>query len=359
MKKFLSILFFFSTLNFFFIEKPLIAESTLDSDVTNIEDEDLNNNQYILGPGDLIRLTLFESKELSGEYVISNDGYLNLPLIGLIEIENLTINQASELLKNKYAQELINPNLFFQVVNPRPIKVSVVGEINRPGLYSLNNKKEISNVSKSFITPNEGLPTVVIAIQKAGGITQEADLNEIIIRRRLPGSFNEFKEAKLDLLSLIRNGDQSQNPYLFDGDIIVVNKSNEITSSIIRDSKSNLSPDKINIYVIGKVNNPRMYTVKANTPLIQALYQAGGPSQFTSNSNVELIRINDNGTVTRKRVRLNTGKPLSNKSNPPLKNGDIIRVKSNVIGTVRGGISVVTEPLSGLINAVTLFKLLN
>ena len=63
--------YLFSQLLTFFIERLLIAESILDSDITRIKDEDLNDDKYILGSGDLIKLTLFEAEELPGQYIIS------------------------------------------------------------------------------------------------------------------------------------------------------------------------------------------------------------------------------------------------------------------------------------------------
>ena len=65
-----------------------------------------------------------------------------------------------------------------------------------------------------------GHPTVVYAIQNAGGITQKADLSEVELLRLLPGNKNEYKKAKLNLLDLIMDGQKQNNPYLFDGDII-------------------------------------------------------------------------------------------------------------------------------------------
>ena len=122
----------------------------------------------------------------------------------------------------------------------------------------------------------------------------------------------------------------------------------------MENSNSNLSPSTISVFITGNVVNPKNYNLKANTPLIQALYQAGGPKKFVPNlSNVELIRLNNDGTITKKSIRVDISKPLSSKNNPPLKNGDVVRVKTNKIGNVSGGIGTITEPISGLINAVT------
>ncbi len=354
MRTLFSILLIFLNTNFL-IQKPLFAKEFQNNEQTKFY-SGINEDLYLLGPGDLLEIVLFDDKELSGQYQISNSGEVNLPLVGLVNLDNLSIKQASEKLVNKFENELLRPDLYLKVLVPRPIKVSVVGEVQNPGLYSLS-KKERFNVDGKIIL-NDGLPTVVDAIQKSGGITQSADLEGVVIRRRLPGPEKKYKQAKLNLIDLIKKGDQTQNPLLFDGDVIVINEGLVIGSSILENSNSNLSPSNISVYIVGKVNNPKMYNIKANTPLIQALYQAGGPQRFVSNlSNVELIRVNKNGTITKKNIKVDTRKPLSTKNNPPLKNGDVVRVKSNKFNDVTGGLAQITQPLSGLINAVTLYKL--
>jgi len=353
--KFFILVFLFSY-NFFLPLNSVLSEKNF-NDIereTYLDDKDY----YLLGPGDKVEIKIFDAPELSGIYTISNGGFINLPLIGNIELNNMSIKEATNTLQNLYGNELLRPELFLSVVSSRPIKISIVGEIQKPGLYSLSESESTSLGQKSI--KNVGLPTVVDAIQKAGGITQNTNLKEVLLRRKLSGSNNEYKQAKLDLLSLITRGEQSQNLFLFDGDIIILQKADEFNSQLIRDSKSNLSPEFISIYVIGRVNKPEKYKVKSNTPLIQALYQAGGPVKFSSNlSNVELVRINENGTITKKTVKINLKKPLSKKNNPPLMEGDIIRVKSNLYDNLTGGLRKITEPFGGILQAVTLFRLLD
>ena len=69
------------------------------------------------------------------------------------------------------------------------------------------------------------MPTLVKAIQKAGGITQSANLKEVELIRLLPGNKNEYKTTKLNLINLIFKGARNNNPFLFDGDIVKLKKS--------------------------------------------------------------------------------------------------------------------------------------
>ena len=251
----------------------------------------LQKNQYLLGPGDILEILFFDAPEFSGEYKVLNDGRIHLPLIGSILLNNLSLQEATNIIETKFSKELIRPELFLSVKVARPIKVSIIGEIERPGLYSLTNNEK-SNLEGVSQIVNSGLPTIVDAIQKAGGITQNADLRNITLKRRVSGKEGDFKQTKLNLLELIFDGNQEQNPYLFDGDVIKLNRAEELPKEIIKIAQANLSPKTIQVSVIGKVRNPGNLSVDANTPLVQAVLLAGGPIDWKADKgNIDLIRI--------------------------------------------------------------------
>ena len=74
---------------------------------------------------------------------------------------------------------------------------------------------------------------------------------------------------------------------------------------------------------------------------------------------IELFRINRNGTAVRKRFKIDLTKKISEENNPTLLNGDLIRVNPNTLTKVSQGLSAITEPITGIINAAALFKLLD
>ncbi len=318
----------------------------------------LQENHYLLGPGDILELNLFDAPEFSGEYKVLNDGRLNLPLIGSVPVNNLSLQEASRIIESKFSKELIRPELFLAVKVSRPIKVSIIGEIERPGLYSLTNNEK-SNLEGVNQIVNNGLPTIVDAIQKAGGITQNADLRNITITRRISGLGNDYKKANLNLLDLIFNGDQEQNPFLFDGDVIKINEAEELPQELIKIAQANLSPKTIQVSIIGKVQNPGTLSVDANTPLVQAILLAGGPIEWKTNrGNIELIRINPNGTASKKKYRLSLSEGVSKEKNPPLKDNDIVFVNSTTLNKVSSGLGALTEPVAPIVTGLSLLKLL-
>ena len=171
----------------------------------------------------------------------------------------------------------------------------------------------------------------------------------------------EYKIATINLLDIIFKGDQSQNPTLFDGDIITIEKADSVNKNeLLQISSSNLSPATITVRIIGSVNSPGVISLSNNTPLSQAIYAAGGPKDWKSNKgNVELIRINRNGSAILKKYRINLMENVNEKTNPPLLDGDIVKINPNILSKTGSAVGAVVEPVSGIVTALSLFRLLN
>ena len=321
--------------------------------------KDVQDDVYIIGAGDVLDLKLFDAPELSGELSVLSDGSVALPLVGSVRLSGLTLQQASEWMRTLLADQLLRPDLQLRVVRPRPIRISVVGAVERPGLYSLTTTEALQTEGGPM-TSIAGLPTVVDAIQKAGGITQQANLRNVHLQRRLPGVPARFKRTRLNLLDLVLEGDQQQNPLLFDGDTIKIERAEDVPAEALELAAANLSPKVIQVNVIGEVNSPGRLELQANTPLVQAILAAGGLKDWRANGgNVELVRINRNGSATLKRFRFDMGQGASNKANPPLRQGDTVRVGRSLMAKSSDAIGAVSQPMSSLVTIWSLFRLIN
>ena len=320
----------------------------------------LQKDAYIIGEGDVLDLKLFDAEALSGTLEVLNDGSVSLPLLGSVSLSGLTLQQATLLVRQLMSRELLRPDLQLRVVKPRPIRIALVGEVERPGIYSLTTSETGLTEGGPSIRLN-GLPTVVDAIQKAGGITQNANLRGVVLQRRLPGVGSDigYKQAELDLLSLVLDGNQSQNPFLFDGDTIRIREADEISEEVIQLAAVNLSPQTISVNVIGEVKNPGRVELPASTPLVQAIIAAGGANTRANTRNIELVRINRNGSATLKRFKIDLSAEASNDKNPPLQDGDSIMVNRSQFARAGDAINTVSQPLSGLVQIWTLFRLIN
>jgi len=316
----------------------------------------LQDDAYILGPGDGLTLRFLVEKDLSGPLDVLNDGTASLPLLGNVRLSGLTVSQASLWLQTLYRRQLLRPDLQLTVSRPRPLRIAIVGEVERPGVYTLTTSEQSQTEAAVAIT---GLPTLVDAIQKAGGLAAQADLRQVVLQRRLPGEQPLFKRARVNLLALVRDGDLQQNPLLFDGDTIRVLKAEETATEAIEISSTTLSPTTITVNVVGEVKAPGRIQLPANTPLVQAVLAAGGPEAWrASTGNVELVRINRNGTATRERFKLNYGADASTDKNPPLRDGDTVVVNRSSLARTSDAIGAVANPISGLVNIWALVDLI-
>jgi polysaccharide export outer membrane protein len=112
--------------------------------------------------------------------------------------------------------------------------------------------------------------------------------------------------------------------------------------------------------VVGEVKSPGGLKLRAGTPLMQALLAAGGPVPYRANrNNVELVRINRDGTATLRRYSIDYKLGVSGPRNPPLRDGDSIIVNRSVIATGSDTLNAFTQPLSGLANILALVQILN
>lgn len=333
-------------------EKPAGANASRPSQPVPQEDA------YIIGPGDGLQLrflSLSTRQDLSGPIEVNSDGSATVPLIGSVRLSGLTLSQASLWLQTLYGQQLLRPELDLLLVRPRPLRVSLVGEVERPGVYTLTNQEVSQTLAEVTIT---GVPTLVDAIQKAGGVTGDADLRQVVLRRRLPGEEVRYRRANVDLLALIKEGDLVQNPILFDGDIIQLPRASEPVVELSELAVTTIAPPEITVNVVGEVVRPGPVELRPNTPLVQAVLAAGGGVvQRAKTSRVDLLRINRNGTLTRIGVPLNLGAPASPDLNPPLRDGDVVVVYRNNYARFSDVLDAVGRPLTNVATALTLLRL--
>ncbi len=323
---------------------------------------------YTLGPGDGLILTFLdpELKLLGGAVNILPDGTSTLPLIGSVQLSGLTVGQATRWITGLYAKQIVRPELILQLVSQRAVRVTVIGEVTRPGLYELGGGGTAVPGTTNIVAGaaagagggagggggggRDNIPRVARAIQTAGGVTPNADIRKVLLRR-VVGQNGAQKQTFIDLAQVFLVGNQFQNPVLFDGDTIVVGRSSEpIPDEIIRIGRTNLAPATISVSILGEVKNPGTLGLPANTPLIEAIFRAGGLRKWRANKNhIEIIRFNDNGTTTRQVFTYKDDLNVSNAFNPPLRDRDTIIVNRSFYGETLDALNDIAVPL-GIIN---------
>jgi polysaccharide export outer membrane protein len=301
----------------------------------------LRGEAYTLGAGDIVRVDIFDiTPELALEprYTILPDGTLNLPWVGSVPLAGLSLGQAANVLSQRFGRFVRNPVITVSLLAPRPLKVGVIGEVNRPGAYIISViSNEVSQTSLNQRTASEGgnqWPRVSQAIQTAGGITGLANLREIRIRR--PRGRGGEDLIAIDLWKFLSQGDLNQDILLRDGDTIVIPKATTFDSEeATQVATSNFAPLTISVSVVGEVRAPGTIQVKPTTTLNQAIMTAGGFIGGRSNSkHIDFIRLNPNGTVSRRKLAVDLDQNMNEDRNPRLFNNDIIVVNRTGIATV-------------------------
>jgi polysaccharide export outer membrane protein len=423
-------------------------------------------DSYTLGAGDQIRVDVFRLPQYGGEMTVLVNGLLNLPVVGSVSLQGLTLEEAEQAIAAQYARILRNPIVTVTLVAPRPLNVSVTGEVSRPGSYKLddessafptltqvlevaggvrqsadlrqvqirrpqrNGTEQIISVnlweflqigdSRSNLTLRDGdtvfvptasavsltespqiasasfaaaersslniavvgevfrpgsyvvtgsartaeagtpgnassgeaAPSITRAIQIAGGITPTADIRNVEVRRLTRAG--DEQAFKVDLWQLL-GGDLSQDAILQDRDTVVIPKAESISDAqAAQVASASFSPNTIQINVVGEVIRPGAVEVPPNSPLNQALLTAGGFNNRANRGSVELIRLNPNGTVSRRSIEIDLAQGINEASNPALRNNDVIVVKPNGLASLSDSLATATSPFRDFFNLFSL-----
>ncbi|MEA5576215.1 polysaccharide biosynthesis/export family protein [Anabaena sp. UHCC 0451] len=235
-----------------------------------------------------------------------------------------------------------------------PRTVAITGQVYRPGSYLVTSGAGGGNDGGA---PGTGLPTVMRAIQLAGGITSQADVRSIKIRR--PTRIGSEQSLNINLWELLQTGDLNQDVVLQDGDTIVVPIATDInTAEATELATTTLSPAKIQVGVVGEVKKPGLTDLQPNSSLNQALLAAGGFNDArASSAAVDLVRLNPNGTVTKRVIKIDFSKGINEQTNPILRNNDVVVVGRSGIAKTSDTLSTVAGPLGIIFNFLRFFGL--
>jgi polysaccharide export outer membrane protein len=157
-------------------------------------------SQYTLGVSDVIRVNVWKSPDLSQTATVGPDGFISLPLLGDVHAAGMTANQLAQSLSTKLVNFVINAQVTVSVVEFRSRQVFVMGQVGKPGAYSL-------------IAPI----TVLQLIAQAGGLNVFANRKGIFLLRGATGT----ERVKFNYTNALR-GDAKQNITLLPGDTVIV-----------------------------------------------------------------------------------------------------------------------------------------
>jgi len=222
-------------------------------DEIDLSDEEYH---YLVGPGDVLQITVWDHPELtipagslrssaeSGNWV-HNDGTIFYPYVGILEVAGLQVTEIRDLITRRLSRYIEDPQVDVSIAAFRHKKIYVTGEVDEPGLFPVTN-----------------VPTRLIdAIGEAGGLTPAADWSSVVLTRN-------GKDYRLSLRDIYQYGNTSQNVLLQPNDVVNVNP--------VTDAK---------VFVLGEVGKAASLQMGRNgLSLAEALAENGGLDQRVSDA---------------------------------------------------------------------------
>jgi polysaccharide export outer membrane protein len=227
----------------------------------------VQGDDYRTGPGDVLKIIVYDNDDLTAKVRISDAGTIVMPLLGRIDINKLTIDQITEKITRLLADGyLVNPQVNVFVEEYRSKKVVVLGNVRRPGITELT-----------------GPITFLELVSRSGGLEKDAGDTATIQRKQDGGE----KVIVIDLRALIERGDLSQNIMIRDGDTVFISKAGMC-------------------FITGEVNAPGTYPCGDKGTVLKLVALSGGFTGKASKSGINIVRIINNKKTVIEDVDLNT-----------------------------------------------------
>ncbi len=195
----------------------------------------LHADDYKLGPGDLLRITVFDHQELAQEAQVSQSGNISFPLVGVVAVQGLSTRDVEVLLAKKLVQGayIRNPQVSVIIGEYQSQKMVVIGQVNKPGQYPLTEARRVLDV-----------------LSQAGGLLPDASADTAALVH------SDGSVQTVDLVKLL-NGDMSTNFDVRNGDTLSV-------------------PPATKFYIYGQVQRPGVYKLTRSLTVSQAISVGGG-----------------------------------------------------------------------------------
>lgn len=253
---------------------------------------------YVIGPGDELRIRVWGQVNFSANVVVDRSGELYLPQVGQVHVAGMAFSALDSHLRSAISRVYRNFDLTVDVGQIRAIQVYLAGEARRPGVYTVSS-----------------LATLVDALFASGGPSAGGSFRHILLRRA-GADVTDF-----DLYSLLVHGDKSKDVPLQNGDVLFI------------------PPVGPQVAITGSVRKPAIYELRTGETLGDAIADAGGASVVAAQARVSVERIDEHRDRSAMEIAWDQAGLAT-----PMADGDLIRVFSIVpryqkTVTVRGNIA--------------------
>ena len=215
--------------------------------------------EYTIGSGDILKITVWGHDDLSKDYPVTHDGRVPFPLIGSLPAAGLTTSELAKRLRDLLEKDyLVNPQVLVAVREYLSSKVHVMGEAEKPGLFYLT-----------------GPTTLLEVLSKAGGLSRTAGKDLVLVRSESGKAAGRPGVSSTVLLRLdvrkIQAGDVKENILLQNGDMMFVPKASAF-------------------FVLGEVTKAGTFPLDKETSVLEAITLAGGFNGTAAPSGVKVLR---------------------------------------------------------------------
>ncbi len=214
----------------------------------------INPDEYRVGPGDKLFISISGVMEVSSYLIIDQEGWLYIPRVGGIDLKNSTLADAKTKITETILQYYKNVDIFVSLVDFRMIKVSLIGNVIKPSVFVMYANSRLMDL-----------------ITKMKEIKETSDIRNIKIISR----DNEIKSY--DLLKFLRFGDYSNNPFLLEGDAVLVDKIDKV------------------VRISGEIIYPALYEFRSGESIRDLIELAGGFTYKARKDTIELVRFVEDG----------------------------------------------------------------
>ncbi len=227
---------------------------------------------YRIQPGDRLFVAFWQEPDLNTEVVVSQDGTIDLPVVGRSYVVGFTTAEISEKIIEEISRYRINiTQVSVNVKQYEGNKIYVTGQVGVPGTYSF-----------------EVIPSLWRILQEAGGLLETANVEQITVIR---SGDTRGDIIPVDLTRYFERGDVALLPVLHGGDTIHV-PANTAPGQSAPATSSPFTP-RNEIYIFGAVATPGRYTLEKNVNLLDAIVLAGGPTDNAKLSEVKILNEQD------------------------------------------------------------------
>ena len=247
---------------------------------------------YILGPEDVIKIDVLNVPELSKTTVrIANDGMISLPLIGRVQAAGLTAEQLRKELADKWGENYLqDPQVTVFVDEFKAKPVSVIGAVEKPGLYPLTGRRtliEMLSMAGGFGKKGTSAAGRTVLVTRKSGFGDLQPVDGMHVRGP--------DQIEIDLNRLLYTKDEALNIQMKPLDIISVSKAEVV-------------------YVTGAVKRPGGFVLedRPTMTVLQAIAMAEGFTPTSARKSARILRTNQDGSKTE--VPINLSKIISGKA---------------------------------------------